>query len=231
MPWSRFAAPWFYFIIVEFSRQSCRIILQYVCLDGRFLRCRFYGRVLRSVMPVSHSCCRVLHLAHARLTVSIAAFYVRLTPAVCRMCAKQDGLRYAAFLFRHGSESPLERSRMPSGYRALRVHFGIARFFMAIPTRARPEFAYTKRSAASGGRFFRYRSMIHHDTAGSTLGLKCGSRTAAAPDCGQRVKSGSRTAASLDSLHLIRGVGAFGVASTVRIRRVATRIHERPARL
>ena len=57
-----------------------------------------------------------------------------------------------------------------------RVHFGFARFFMAIPTGARPEFAYTKRSAASGGRFFRYGFMIRHDTAGSTLGLR-------APDC------------------------------------------------
>ena len=97
----------------------------------------------------------------------------QITPAVCRMRAKQDGLRYAPFLFRHGSGSPLERSQMPYGYRALQVHFGIARFFMAIPTRIRAETtesAYTKRSAASGGRFFRYRFIIRYDTAGSTLG-------------------------------------------------------------
>ena len=42
---------------------------------------------------------------------SIAALCVRITPAVCRMSAKQDGLQQVAFLFRRGSESPLERSR------------------------------------------------------------------------------------------------------------------------
>ena len=50
------------------------------------------------------------------------------------MRAKQDGLRDAAFLFRRGSGSPLERSRMPCGYRTLWVHFRPVRFFMAIPT-------------------------------------------------------------------------------------------------
>ena len=49
-------------------------------------------------------------------------------------CAKQDGLREAAFLFRRGSRSPVVRSQWPCGYRALWVHFGLARFFMAIPT-------------------------------------------------------------------------------------------------
>ena len=34
-----------------------------------------------------------------------------LTPAVCRLCAKQDGLRDVAFLFRRGSRSPVARSR------------------------------------------------------------------------------------------------------------------------
>ena len=36
------------------------------------------------------------------------------------------------------------------GYLPLSVHFGLGRFFMAIPTGARPEFAYTKRSAVIG---------------------------------------------------------------------------------
>ena len=35
-----------------------------------------------------------------------------LTPAVCRLCAKQDGLRDVAFLFRRGSGSPVARSRI-----------------------------------------------------------------------------------------------------------------------
>ena len=48
--------------------------------------------------------------------------------------AKQDGLRYLAFLFRRGSGSPLVRSRMSCGYRTLLVHFELLRFFAAIPT-------------------------------------------------------------------------------------------------
>ena len=35
-----------------------------------------------------------------------------ITPAVCRLCAKQDGLRYVVFLFRRGSGSPFVRSRI-----------------------------------------------------------------------------------------------------------------------
>ena len=35
-----------------------------------------------------------------------------ITPAVCRLSAKQDGLRYVAFLFRRGSRSPAARSRI-----------------------------------------------------------------------------------------------------------------------
>ena len=97
------------------------------------------------------------------------------------------------------------------GYRAFLVHFGRARFFMAIPTGARPEFAYTKRSAASGGRFFRYGFMIRHDTAGSTLGLR-------APNLRQRAIG------SLDSLHLIRGVGAFHAARASRVQRRLERL-------
>ena len=52
---------------------------------------------------------------------------------------KRDGLRDVAFLFRRGSGSPLERSRMPCGYRTCSVHFGIERFFAAIPTELRED--------------------------------------------------------------------------------------------
>ena len=48
--------------------------------------------------------------------------------------AKQNGLRYVAFLFRRGSRSSFVRSRMSRGYPALLVHFGTVRFLMAIPT-------------------------------------------------------------------------------------------------
>ena len=79
-----------------------------------------------------------------------------ITPAVCRIAPKQDGLRDVAFLFRRGSGSPIVRSQLSCGYPALWVHFGTVRFLMAIPTGVRPRFAYTKRSAALGGRFSRY---------------------------------------------------------------------------
>ena len=120
-----FPTPWFYFIIAEYSCQSHRMILRYVCLDGmrRVLRSvrsayrllRFYWNVLRS----AHACC---------LTLS----------------AKQDGLRYLAFLFRRVEIAIRAFSRCRRGYLPLWVHFGFVRFFMAISTGLRPESAIRK---------------------------------------------------------------------------------------
>ena len=94
-----------------------------------------------------------------------------ITPAVCRLCAKQDGLRYVPFLFRRGSGSPVVRSRMSRGYRALLVHFGLARFFMAIPT----ENEGTRRteSAARQSAFLREHIGFAAFSAGSPLGAAC----------------------------------------------------------
>ena len=47
---------------------------------------------------------------------------------------KRDGLRYAPFLFRRGSGSPVVRSRMSCGYPTSSVHFGFVRLFVAIST-------------------------------------------------------------------------------------------------
>ena len=48
--------------------------------------------------------------------------------------AKQDGLRYVSFLFRGGRERHSCVLAAVLGYLVLLVHFGIGRFFMAIPT-------------------------------------------------------------------------------------------------
>ena len=89
--------------------------------------------------------CRVFVRAHhaflSECRVFVRAHHAFLSeyPAFDHACclphsAKQDGLRDVSFLFRRGSGSLFARSRMSCGYRALLVHFGLARFFMAIPT-------------------------------------------------------------------------------------------------
>ena len=50
------------------------------------------------------------------------------------MRAKQDGLRYLTFLFRRVEIAIRAFSRCLRGYLPLLVHFGLVRFFMAIPT-------------------------------------------------------------------------------------------------
>ena len=94
--------------------------------------------------------------------------------------AKQDGLRYVPFLFRRGSGSLFARSRMSRGYRALLVHFGLARFFRAIPTEnegTRERGERGKRSRRRGvSVLLRDHIGLAMFSAGSTLGLR-------APDC------------------------------------------------
>ena len=80
---------------------------------------RFYPNVLRSFCA-----------CHAFLSKCLAFDHACCLPH----SAKQDGLRDVPFLFRRGSGSPFVRSQWPCGYRTWWVHFGLARFFMAIPT-------------------------------------------------------------------------------------------------
>ena len=74
------------------------------------------------------------------------------------------------------------RSRISCGYRALLVHFGLARFFMAIPTENEGTGERGERrerrteSAARQSAFLRDRISFAMFSAGSTLGLR-------APDC------------------------------------------------
>ena len=98
---------------------------------------RFCWDVWRSV----HACRAVL--------LECLAFGSRLSLFLCQ--EKRDGLRYLAFLFRRGSESPLVRSRMPCGYRTSPVHFGIVRFFAAIPTETPKKSRRRSESLLGGG--------------------------------------------------------------------------------
>ena len=131
---------------------------------------RFY----RNVFHLSHAChaflSECLAFGSYLSCVPIEMSCVRFTPAVCRLCAKQDALRDVAFLFRRGSGSPFVRSRMSRGYRTWLVYFGLARFFMAIPT----ENEGTRRteSAARQSAFLRDHIGFAVFSAGSTLGQK-----------------------------------------------------------
>ena len=69
-----------------------------------------------------------------RLCGSLEMSCVRFTPAVCRISAKQDGLRYLAFLFRAGRDRHSCVLAALFGYLPLWVHFGIVRLFVAIST-------------------------------------------------------------------------------------------------
>ena len=99
--------------------------------------------------------------------------------------AKQNGLRYVPFLFRRGSGSPFVRSQWPCAYRTWWVHFGLARFFMAIPTEnegTRERGGRGKRSRRRGvGAFLRGHIGFAMLSAGSTLGLR-------APDCAKETR-------------------------------------------
>ena len=86
---------------------------------------------------------------------------------------------------------------LPCGYRTWLVHFGLVRFFMAIPTGNEETRERGERSRRRGvGASLRDHIGFVMLSAGSPLGLR-------APNLRQRAIG------SLDSLHLIRGVGAF----------------------
>ena len=97
------------------------------------------------------------------------------------------------------------------GYRTWLVHFGFARFLAAIPT------GNGERSRRRGRvRFCANVLALSCFPRGVRWGLNVEAALRPPPNLRQRVECGSGTAASLDSLHLIRGVGAFYAAGTVR---------------
>ena len=100
-------------------------------------------RFCRNVLSSVHACC--------------------LTP-----CAKQDGLRYLAFLFRRVEIAIRAFSRRWCGYLPWRVHFGFVRLFVAIPTGVpgtRGTRNGVRENGAGGAAFVRFYA--------STLALLC----------------------------------------------------------
>ena len=83
-------------------------------------------------------------------------------------------MRDVAFLFRAGRDRHLYVLMTLCGYQTLLVHFGLVRFFMAIPT----EYEGTRGTESAARRSAFLREPIGFDmfSAGSTLGLR-------APDC------------------------------------------------
>ena len=131
------------------------VVLSVCFAFGSFRACVPLGMSRVRFVPGVRSYRNVLRSIHA------GRAFLSECPAFDHACclphsAKQDGLRDVSFLFRRGSGSPIVRSQLSCGYPALWVHFGTVRFLMTIPTGMRPRFAYTKRSAALGGRFSRY---------------------------------------------------------------------------
>ena len=127
---------------------------------------------------------RLSYAGHTFLSVCLAFDHACCLPH----SAKQNGLRYVAFLFRRGSRSPFVRSRMSRGYPALLVHFEIARFHVAIPTEDEGD-EETRGNGRDGERSRRWVvSALLRDrigfavfSAGSTLGLR-------APDCAKETR-------------------------------------------
>ena len=116
----------------------------------------------------------------------------------------------------------LVRSRMVRGYRAYWVYFRFVRFFMAIPTGNDRSRVYDKERRVGWAFLLIWLWFaLRYDTAGRTLGLKCG----------------SGTAASLDSLLLIRGkvpLASLAITAILELphsRSAAPGYTERPDRL
>ena len=102
---------------------------------------------------------------------SVGKSCARFTPVSFPLSGKERRLAVSCVSIPRGSGSPLEPSRMLCGYQALRVHFGIVRFFMAIPTELRTESAIRKGTPFCVA-FLLLQVMVRCDTAGSPLGLR-----------------------------------------------------------
>ena len=139
---------------------ECAIRNWRTALLGRavLLGCLAFG--LRLALAFLAQC---LVFDHAWRYVPVAVSCVRSRLSFFLWQEKRDGLRCVTFLFPRGSKSPLERSRMPCGYRTALVHLGIARFLQAIPTELR-----SRRRSRSA--FLRNHIGLVAFSAGSTLG-------------------------------------------------------------
>ena len=101
-------------------------------------------------------------------------FYWNVLPSVHACCltlsAKQDGLRYLAFLFRAGRDRHscvlAVLARLSAFVGSLRVWL----FLCGDPDGVTTGVGYTKRNAVFVQRSFCYKFMIRNDTAGNPLG-------------------------------------------------------------
>ena len=170
--------------------------------------------------------CRVFVRAHhaflSECRVFVCAHHAFLSecPAFDHACclphgAKQNGVRNVAFLFRRGSRLPVVRSRIVG---AVIEDGWITLGWCVSLWRARRRTKGTgergERSRRRGvGAFLRERIGFAMFSAGSTLGQKVEAALRPRPRLRQRVFD------SLDSLHLIRGVGAFYAGRGTRVQR------------
>ena len=168
---------------------------------------RFYRNVLCSA-HAGHAFlleCRVFVRAHH----TFLSGCLMLDHACCLPhSAKQNGLRYVAFLFRRGSRSPIARSRIAGAVIRLGWFTSGLRVFCGDPDGIRKKRGDAENGVGGAARV-RFCVII--------LALLCfprGVRWGYAP------QTAPRRLVSLDSLHLIRGVGAFyagrdsGIAKT-----------------
>ena len=155
-----------------------RLVHARLCGDGdafcpRFMSAvRFWRRVLPWFMPAVRFWRRVLPSVHARRAV--LATRLALAHACCLSCAKQDGLRYLAFLFRRVEIAIRAFSRCWRGYLPRWVHFGFVRFLQAISTGLSGNGVRGWRRGLCASLRSRIGTVVL--SAGSTLGLR-------APDC------------------------------------------------
>ena len=118
-----------YYIMSNYTSQAFRTTFQHVRFGGG----RRGDTLLLGRLAFVYVCCYI----------SIGTFYVRLR--LLFAAARQTGrLAVGCVSIPRGSGSPFVRSRMSYGYRAVLVHFGIAHFFMAIPTGCDRSLLYEK---------------------------------------------------------------------------------------
>ena len=135
----------------------------------------------------------------------------------CCLTERQTGRLAICFVsIPRGSGAPFVRSRGGIGLSCFVGSLWDWTFLYGDPDGVRPESVYTKRSAVSSGASFVMACLFVMMPRGVRWGLR-------APKPAPKSQCGSRTAASLDSPHLIRGVGAFCAVRIVRMRSVSAR--------
>ena len=164
------------------------------------LPCSFIGMFCARSRILSRFCWDVLRLDYA-----------------CCLTERQTGRLAICFVFiPRGSGAPFVRSRGGIGLSCFVGSLWDWTFLYGDPDGVRPESVYTKRSAVSSGASFVMACLFVMMPRGVRWGLR-------APKPAPKSQCGSRTAASLDSPHLISGVGAFCAARIVWMRSVSAR--------